>query len=241
MRTNSISTEINSESIHLLDVSNYESFVKSSPFKGDDLYLLLVSLCEDSIKTKKPVVAAANLQKIFDATFKICAKSSFHAMSLRDLSAETGISMGGIYACISNKHDLLVMVKSLVRYCNDYVYHSSQAIESPQQQLEYCLRCMLYLTTQLQPWYFFLYVETHSMERDQLAESKQVELDSMQRLQSNIEQIGQANQQCALQTATVCLALQQEWYLKPWKYKQLTIDVDQYVEQTLETLNLLLK
>ena len=40
-------------------------------------------------------MAVKNLVKIFKATLKLANRKGFHAMSLRDLCAESGMSMGG--------------------------------------------------------------------------------------------------------------------------------------------------
>lgn len=60
--------------------------------------------------------AAENLRRIVDATFRIANKTGFAAMSLRDLSRGSGLSMGGLYGYINTKDDLAAMIEDVVRY-----------------------------------------------------------------------------------------------------------------------------
>ena len=64
-----------------------------------------------SIKIKKEKVAVKNLAKIFDATLKLANEKGFHAMSLRDLCRESGLSMGALYNYFSGKDELLVLIQ----------------------------------------------------------------------------------------------------------------------------------
>ncbi|MCP3955406.1 MAG: helix-turn-helix transcriptional regulator, partial [Desulfobacterales bacterium] len=49
-----------------------------------------------TIKIKKEAVVVKNLVTIFQATLKLSNEKGFHAMSLRDLSRETKLSMGAL-------------------------------------------------------------------------------------------------------------------------------------------------
>src|SRR4051812_6565418 len=64
----------------------------------------------DTIKIKKEKFALPNLQLIITATLELSNRSSFRAMSLRDLSHDTGISMGALYSYIESKERLLAMI-----------------------------------------------------------------------------------------------------------------------------------
>lgn len=75
----------------------------------------------EKIQIKKSEIAVGNLQKIFSATFKISGVKGFQAMSLRDLSYESGISVGGLYSYIGSKNDLASMVEGVLRHYIDLV------------------------------------------------------------------------------------------------------------------------
>ncbi|MBW1985367.1 MAG: helix-turn-helix transcriptional regulator, partial [Deltaproteobacteria bacterium] len=60
-----------------------------------------------TIRVKKEKTVIKNLDKIFVATLKISNKKGFHNMSMRDLSLETGLSLGALYAYFASKDELL--------------------------------------------------------------------------------------------------------------------------------------
>ncbi|MFN6942709.1 MAG: helix-turn-helix domain-containing protein, partial [Parvibaculum sp.] len=64
----------------------------------------------DHIRTQKPHIAVAKLSKIIEATLKLSNRQGFQAMSLRDLAAAAGLSMGGLYSYFDGKDTLLVMI-----------------------------------------------------------------------------------------------------------------------------------
>ena len=64
----------------------------------------------DLIKVSKEKTAVRNLEAIIDATLRLSNEKGFHATSLRELSAEAGLSMGGLYAYIRNKDDLVELI-----------------------------------------------------------------------------------------------------------------------------------
>ncbi len=72
------------------------------------------ALCRDlfldnreSIKIHKETVAVKNLVKIINAALKLCNRTGFAAMTLRDLSKEAGLSMGALYTYFTSKEELL--------------------------------------------------------------------------------------------------------------------------------------
>ncbi len=64
-----------------------------------------------SIRVKKEHTVVKNLELIFSATLKISNKKGFQAMSMRDLSRETRLSMGALYSYFASKEDLLAMLQ----------------------------------------------------------------------------------------------------------------------------------
>ena len=70
---------------------------------------------KEKMQIKNEKIAIPNLQKIFEATFKLSNTHGFQGMSLRDLSKETGISMGGLYSYIGSKNDLASVIEGVQR------------------------------------------------------------------------------------------------------------------------------
>ena len=140
--------------------------------------------------------------------------------------------MGGLYSCIKGKYELLIIVKELVQFLSNELHLTSLNIESPSERLEWFICNNIYMTTLLQPWFFFLYVETHSLEGPDQIDSKAIELDTIDRVVKILEQgvqKGEFKVDDISTAATIFFAMEQEWYMKPWKYRLRDISVDDYV------------
>mgnify|MGYP003717627811 FL=1 len=70
----------------------------------------------DTIKVQKPHVAVAKLARIVDTILKLSNRQGFHATSLREISAVSGVSMGGLYAYFDSKDTLLLMILFLCKF-----------------------------------------------------------------------------------------------------------------------------
>ena len=98
-----------------------EAFKRAWTLEGEPFWSAVFSTHQDKMKVKNPKVAIVNLEKIITATFKLANAKGFQAMSLRDLSRETGISMGGVYAYIGSKNDLASVIEGVLRAYIDRV------------------------------------------------------------------------------------------------------------------------
>lgn len=236
-----------------VDVSSFATFGKTFPLQGERLYTTLFDHHADIVQTQKAKFAIANLQKILTATFDISSTSGFEKMSLRDLSRQTGMSMGAIYSCISKKEDIALMVADIVRLSSELTRQHAMKASSLWSQLEQSIRFHLYASTLLQPWYFFLYFETRSLPEQQQAESKQIELDAIASLRRQIEfgvDEGEFHTTDAKMVANSIVVLLEDWYLKPWKTQLLirsgqTLNgqqekIDRYYQSLIELVRKLL-
>ena len=189
---------------------------------GDRLYSNVFERNSNLVKTQKPRFAVANLEKILSSTFEVSSVSGFDRMSLRDLSRQTGMSMGAIYSCISKKEDIAVMIADIVKLSNSYAIEHGLQGDSAWNQVERIIRYHLYASTVLQAWYFFLYFETRSLPEQEQQESKQIELDSIDALETvilNGVAVGEFRTKDARMVANTIVVLFEDWYLKPWKTK----------------------
>lgn len=202
------------------DLTSFASFIDTFPLQGQALYATLFERHGDLVQTQKERFAVANLQKILTATFEISATSGFEKMSLRDLSKQTGMSMGAIYSCITKKEDIALMIADIVRLSSELTRQHALRASSLWAQIENSIRFHLYASTLLQSWYFFLYFETRSLPNSQQAESKQIELDGIHDFQSKIEEgvkQGEFKTDDAKTVANMVVVMLEDWYLKPWK------------------------
>ena len=203
-----------------VEIASLTSFIESFPLRGSSLYTTVFKRNSDIIQTQKARFAVVNLEKILTATFEISATSGFDRMSLRDLSRQTGMSMGAIYSCISKKEDIAIMIADVVRLSSELTSQRAKQCDSIWSKIEQSIRFHLYSSTLLQPWYFFLYFETRCLPEDQQRVSKKIELDGIKSFEEQIQagvDIGEFHTDVPRVIANTIVVLLEDWYLKPWK------------------------
>ena len=222
-----------------VELSSFASFLKSFPLQGEQLYSSVFERNADIVQTQKAKFAVANLEKILTATFEISSVSGFDRMSLRDLSRQTGMSMGAIYSCIGKKEDIALMIADIVRLSSELTRQHAMQASSRWSQIEQSIRFHLYASTLLQPWYFFLFFETRSLPQTQQIESKQIELDGIASFEAQITagvEAGEFQTFSPKMVANTIVVLLEDWYLKPWK-AQLFGRTEQTLAMQEEKLN----
>lgn len=217
-----------------VDLSSFASFLQTFPLQNEALYTTVFDRNSNVVLTQKAKFAVANLEKIFRATFEVSAISGFDRMSLRDLSKQTGMSMGAIYSCIGKKEDIALMIADIVRLGSDLTRHHVLSANSNWSAIEQSIRFHLYASTLLQPWYFFLYFETRCLPEQQQQASKQIELDAIDGFETRIlagVESEEFHTSDARMVANTIVVLLEDWYLKPWKTQLLSRDQQTLVKQ----------
>lgn len=210
----------NDACIESVELGSFADFIDEFPLAGERLYLTVFERNSGFVKTQKTKFAVVNLEKILTSTFEVSAESGFDRMSLRDLSRQTGMSMGAIYSCISKKEDIAIMIADIVKLSNSFAHRHALDGNDAWHRIERVIRYHLYASTVLQSWYFFLYFETRSLPEPQQQESKQIELGSIDALEAAIlagVESGEFKTNDARMVANTIVVLLEDWYLKPWK------------------------
>lgn len=189
------------------------------------------------IRVKKEKTVVKNLERIFDATLKIGNEKGFHAMSMRDLSEETGLSMGALYAYFSSKENLMVMLQRNGRDSFQKVLEQSVSQDtSPLENLRIFIRIHLFMSEAMQPRFYFTYMEGKNLSKPEKKIAVEHELLSDGILIDIFEE-GERQKifkprHHSLTTALI-KAMLNDWYLKRWKYAKLNVSVDDYAEYLL--------
>jgi len=213
--------------------NSFKEYEYHFDYKGERVYSLIFERNKDRIKVNKEKFAIRNLQKIFDATFLISPKIGFQAMSLRDLSTETGLSMGGLYSSISSKEAIPVMVKDVVAVICDEIVDASRNEVDPLIALQILVRGYLYSSTLMQSWFNFLYFETKSLPEKEQESSKQLELKQANELAQVLQKLKPKADIDFDFVSIMAVSLIQERYIKPWKYHNPQSTIDQYADDSL--------
>lgn len=216
------------------------SFSKAWVLEGGPFWLSVLEMHRDKVQIKNTAIAIGKLKKIFTATFKLANAKGFQAMSLRDLSRETGISMGGLYSYISSKNDLASVMEGVLRgYIDRIVADLVSHKLPPAEYLRALIYSQIYMMEKLNPWYYFCFMEVkglpHPQQRKTLNLEIRYEKVLMDQFSAGVKQ-GYFKCEDAELLAALITAQLQQWYLKPWKFRRRKIGAEKYANYVYSNL-----
>lgn len=213
-------------------ITNYEVFRSELTMSKEDVIRELYRENTDRISIKKEATAVKNLTRIIDSTLRLANSKGFHAMTLRDLCADSGMSMGGLYAYIRNKDDLIHLIQShgfiITRRT---LQHYTADLDDTRERLYAAIKAHLYLSELMRAWFYFSYMEAKSLpeaeKRDAIAIELEIESIFQTVIEDGIREKVFADKNARL-VASLIKAMLQDWYLKRRKYRDQNISVDEY-------------
>ena len=211
---------------------NYSEFKALIQDSKTAVYRETLARNRSTIRVKKEGTVLKNLERIFDATLRISNEKGFQAMSIRDLSNETGLSTGALYAYFPGKDELLEMLQQQGRALAQQILTDRiDAEPHPISKLRTAIKTHLYLSEAMQPWFYFSYMETKNLSGTEREKAIASELYT-EKIFADILKQGQdqgifTGRDCQL-TAGLLKAMLQDWYLKRWKYATRNVSVEQY-------------
>ncbi len=224
----------------------YDDFKKTFMLSIEDICR---DICRDqqySIKIKNEDIAVKNLVIIFNATLELGNRKGFQAMSLRDLSEKTGLSLGALYAYFSSKEELLDIIMSQGwRIIDKALTRQIAGEKDARALLRAAIRTHLYLSEMLQPWFFFSFMEAKNLPGEQMKKIIRSELFT-EKMFADILQDGvnkgvfTINKDELSLTASLIKAILQDWYLKRWKYVRRGETIDEYARFAIESVEKLI-
>lgn len=217
---------------------NFERFMENVNLSKQEIYRRSFDEKQNGGKIKKDSTVVRNLERIFGAVLKISNQKGFKAMSMRDLSRESGLSMGALYNYFSGKDDLLEMLQHQQRQMSATILERSVAEAlDPLEKLRSMVVTHLYLSEAMQPWFFFSYMETKNLigeEREKAIESERATEKMICDILTEGQQQGVFADKDPLLSASLIKAMLQDWYLKRGKYAERKITVDRYAEFVMD-------
>jgi len=216
------------------NLATFDAFRRRAALSRQEICREVFRNHRQAMSIKREKTLDKNLMRILDATLKISNRKGFKAMSMRDLSRETGLSMGGLYAYFSGKEDLLGMLLHTGRTTTQRVLRTHlDPVTDPVIKLRVAIRTHLFLSEVLLPWFYFSYMEARHLAPTHKEEAKASELET-ERLFTEIIDEGVAEDRFVVQdsvlAASVIKAMVQDWYVKRWKYAKRHVTVDQYAD-----------
>lgn len=189
----------------------------------------------DVIRVQKDHLAVKKLVKITSAALDLSNRLGFHAMTLRDLARESGVSMGGLYSYFDSKTTLLMMVLMEVGVTVTEVLDHAPAeiMADPRSHLCWLIDRHIRLTETMQPWFVFSFMEAKAFPQP----ARRMAVDSEEAtekvfaevLQAGIE-VGVFRTPSAQMAAALLKPLLQDWYVKRAKYARRKVSMSDYIE-----------
>lgn len=214
---------------------DFQQFQAMTPLDGVNIWAYLLDRYADRITVKRRKPALQNLEKIFNATFKLANEVGFRAMNLRDLCGETGLSMGGLYGYISSKDQLAEMIEDVVRHATHEVPKMFADISDPRDRLEALIRASIYVSEILQPWFYFVFMDSRVLQAEQRGTAKESELHVQTLFANVIAEVPDLRASPDLIAAHI-LATFQDWYVKRWKYRAADIGPDRFADSAVRMM-----
>ena len=213
-------------------IENYEVFRGELSMSKEDVIREVYRQNKERISIKKEATAVKNLTRIIESTLRLANSKGFHAMTLWDLCADSGMSMGGLYAYIRNKDDLIHLIQShgfiITRRT---LLHYTEEVQDVRDRLFAAIKAHLYLSELMRAWFYFSYMEAKSLPVEEKRDAVAIELEIEEIFLSVIEgaiETGVYQPRNARLVASMIKALLQDWYLKRRKYRDQNVAVDDY-------------
>ena len=215
---------------------NFQQFQGMTPLDGVNIWAYLLDRNAERITVKRRKPALENLEKIFNATFKLANEVGFRAMNLRDLCGETGLSMGGLYGYISNKDQLAEMIEDVVRHATHEMPLLFAELRDPLDKIEALIRASIYVSEILQPWFYFVFMDSRVLQPQQRNTAKESELHVQSVIADIIMLIPDRPRGSADLMAAHIMAMFQDWYVKRWKYRAAAVDPDRFADSAVRMM-----
>lgn len=221
-------------------IEDFETFKAELRLSKEEICRELYQENTDRIRIKKEATATRNLARIIDSTLQLANSKGFHAMTLRDLCADSGLSMGGLYAYIRNKDDLIHLIQSHgFKLTRRTVLHYIKDIDDPVEKLSQAIRAHVFLSELIRPWFYFSFMEAKSLpaveKQNAISTEREIETIFCGIVTDGIER-GIFREINPRLLSSLIKAMMQDWYLKRRKYRDQGVSVEAFADQIRDLL-----
>ena len=212
----------------------HQPIASPESFTTERLCQRMLERHRDVIRVQKDHLAVRKLVKIVTAALDLSSRLGFHAMSLRALSRESGVSMGGLYSYFDSKTTLLSMILTEVGVTATEVLGQAPADvrADPRRHLDWLIDTHIRLTEVMQPWFVFAFMEAKAFPQP----ARKMAVDSEEATEKIFAEALRLGAGRGLfqagnpeLTAALIKPLLQDWYVKRAKYRRRGIAIGDYV------------
>jgi len=223
----------------------YAKFGRETSVSVEDICRDFYLANRDTIKIKKEAVAVKNLVTILNTTLRLSNEMGFQSMTLRDLSRESELSMGALYNYFSSKDELFKIIHlNGMTLITNILIKQIEDEKDPDSRMKKAVRIHIYLSEMMPQWFYFLYMETKNLKKEDRKIPMESELFTEKIFIDIIKdgiKSGIYLPKDPLLTASMIKAMLQDWYLKRWKYTKRDVTVDQYAAFIIEFIESYIK
>ncbi|NHQ75081.1 TetR/AcrR family transcriptional regulator [Roseovarius gahaiensis] len=187
-----------------------------------------------TISVQKPDFALRKLTVIISAALELSNRKGFQAMSLRDLSHASGVSMGGLYAYFDSKTTLVNMILSEVTAATQRVLSNppDTVRGNPVAHLRWLISTHVRMTEEMHPWFTFAFMEAKNFppeERRKAIDSEELTEGFFKQVLEDGIGMGAFRTDTSPLLPALIKPLLQDWYVKRAKYKRRSVTIDTYI------------
>lgn len=194
----------------------------------------------ETVRVKKAPLATKRLARIVECTLALANRVGFHSMSLRDLSQESGLSMGALYAYFDSKETLLLMILGTVSEVVEEALGEPPGDLPPPERLRWLVAGHVALTEAMLPWFTFAYMQAKSFP----PQARALAVASEQRTEGLIAAVladGTASGDFHIadveMTAALIKPMLQDWYVKRSKYRRRKVSAAAFTQALMGFIN----
>lgn len=204
-------------------------------FSLEGLCAAMLERHRDTIRVRKAHIAVAKLARIVETILTLSNKQGFHATSLREISATSGVSMGGLYSYFDSKDTLLMMILGQVSETMTRVLEAAPqaAREDPREHLRWLITMHVALTETMLPWFVFAFMEAKSFPpagRRAAVASEEATEAIFTAVLAEGERRGVFRLKDPGFTAALVKPLLQDWYVKRAKWRRRGVSAQDYAK-----------
>lgn len=220
------------------------SFKAAAGLEETTLYERVFLVCRDLLPVQNERIAVERLRTILEATFELVARDGFEGMTLRALAARAGMSLGGIYAYIKSKEDLAALIQTYVwREGSRVLTELVDPSLPPRQRLEQLVRAHIYVSTILQPWFYFGYMEAKTLPDKLRRMAIEGDVGTETIFREAIEAAAPSSLPRTLPSALLAShvkAMVQTWYVKASKFRRQKVSAEAYAASVIAVVDAVL-
>ncbi len=185
------------------------------------------------LKIKNEELAVKNYKILAFATLKLCTGKGFQAMSIRDLSRESGLSLGALYYYFSGKDEIIKIIHEHGQhFIQEFFPKKISDVENPREKLYKAIEAYIILSELSSDIFLFFLMETKNLPAELKRIPTQVEIWVENLFKEILNDGKKAGIFSFDNIDLICAAIKallHDWCIKREIYKQKKINMEKYI------------